>query len=332
MTGGPSIDGVLVQWGERLFYPANRLARTALPARLSGGLGKRAAAVRARIQATVVKRAPQVMVKVTGGGRGMGAIAAHFRYIAKAGRLSFEDDRGVVEEGKEALRDLAWEWQYGGSYIGEVSYRREALNIMLSMPSGTDPLSIQRAAREFAQAQLAGHRWVMVLHDHQANPHVHLSVRAEGRDGKRLNPRKADLQRWRETFAEKLSAWGVEAEATRQATRGQIQNYEPLWRVKAAESGRLRSPRAKSKSGSRSERSRKEAIVAWTHIARGLAGSDDAADRALAESVDRYVRATPFAVEYAQHLEKHQEPARVTFEREPSRVAKPAERGPEIRR
>ena len=62
-----------------------------------GAIGARAAAVRARIQATVVRRAPQVMVKVTGGGRGMGAIAAHFRYISKGGRLPFEDDRGVVQ-------------------------------------------------------------------------------------------------------------------------------------------------------------------------------------------------------------------------------------------
>ena len=41
---------------------------------------------------------------------------------------------------------------------------------------------------------------MMVLHDHQANPHVHISVRAESRIGKRLDPRKADLQRRRETF------------------------------------------------------------------------------------------------------------------------------------
>jgi hypothetical protein len=61
----------------------------------------------------------------------------------------------------------------------------------------------------------------MVLHEHQANPHVHLSVRAESRTGKRLNPRKTDLHRWRETFAEKLRGWGIEAEATRQATRGE---------------------------------------------------------------------------------------------------------------
>jgi hypothetical protein len=40
--------------------------------------------MRERIAATV-RRAPQVMIKVTGGGRGMKAIAAHFRYIAKNG-------------------------------------------------------------------------------------------------------------------------------------------------------------------------------------------------------------------------------------------------------
>jgi hypothetical protein len=100
---------------------------------------------------------------------------------------------------------------------------------------GTDPLVVQTAAREFAKIELADHRYVMVLHDHQANPHVHISVRAESKHGKRLNPRKADLHRWRETFAEKLHERGVEAEATRQATRGHSRNFEPLWRIKARE-------------------------------------------------------------------------------------------------
>ena len=45
------------------------------------------------------------MVKVTGGGRGMAAIAAHFRYISKNGRLDIEDDRGAVERGKDALHE-----------------------------------------------------------------------------------------------------------------------------------------------------------------------------------------------------------------------------------
>ena len=62
---------------------------------------------------------------------------------------------------------------------------------MLARPRGTDPLFVQRAAREFAKAELPDHRYVMVLHDHQANPHGHLNVRAESKHGKRLNPRKA---------------------------------------------------------------------------------------------------------------------------------------------
>ena len=179
MSASAEIDGVVVQWGERLFDPHNRIVRPASTPRLSGSVGQRAAAIHERIRATVARRAPQVMVKVTGGGRGMAAIAAHFRYISKSGRLPFEDDRGVTREGKEALHDLAEQWRYGGSFMDETNHRREAFNIMLSMLSGTDPLIVQRAAREFAQAELGDHRYVMVLHDHQANPHVHLSVRAE---------------------------------------------------------------------------------------------------------------------------------------------------------
>ena len=172
------IDGVLVQWGDRLFYPGNRMVKRTPEPRLSGFGWGRAAIIRERIAATVVRRAMQVMVKVTGGGRGMKAIAAHFRYISKNGRLEIEDERGQLGLGKEAVRELVDDWRLGGSLIEDVSDRREAFNIMLSMPRGIDALTVQRAAREFAKAELADHKYVMVLHDHQANPHVHISVRA----------------------------------------------------------------------------------------------------------------------------------------------------------
>lgn len=286
------IDGILVQWGDRLFYPGNRRGRSTSNPRLSGGQRRRAAEIRQRINATVVRRAAQVMVKVTGGGRGMAAIGAHLRYISRRGELEFEDDRGVVREGREALHDLAEQWRYGGSFIDETSHRREAFNIMLSMKIGTDPSMVQRAVREFAQAELAGHRYVMVLHDHQANPHVHISVRAESREGKRLNPRKADLQRWRETFAEKLRGWGIDAEATRQRTRGESRNYEPIWRIKAGLEGRLRNPTSPEKSSVASSDARADAAKAWAHIAEGLSRSDSAEDRQLAEHVDGFLSRT----------------------------------------
>jgi Relaxase/Mobilisation nuclease domain len=306
MTQGSNIDGVLIQWGDRLFYPGNRIVKTRQQPKL-GALAarQRAAAIRERIEATVVRRAPQVMVKVTGGGRGMKAIAAHFRYISKNGRLDIEDERGETLRGKETLHDLVDEWSFGGTLIDDIGDRREAFNIMLSMPRGTDPLTVQRAAREFAQIELADHKYVMVLHDHQANPHVHISVRAESRHGKRLNPRKADLHRWRETFAEKLRGHGVEAEATRQATRGRTRNYEPLWRIKAKEDGRLRTSRPTAKRGAIPMATRAAAIDAWRKLAHALAASDDRSDRDLAESVSKYVNEMPVSAGTGQARESN---------------------------
>ena len=291
MSQAPNIDGVLIQWGDRLFYPGNRVVKVKPQSKLAGGAAtQRAAAIRERIEATVVRRAPQVMVKVTGGGRGMKAIAAHFRYISKNGRLDMEDERGETMRGKDTLPELADDWRFGGTLIEDMGVRREAFNIMLSMPHGTDPLIVQRAAREFAKTELADHKYVMVLHDHQANPHVHVSVRAESKHGKRLNPRKADLHRWRETFAEKLRDHGVEAEATRQATRGRNRNYDPLWRIKAREDGRLRTSRPSTKSGPQVRTTRAEAVEAWMQIGRALAVSVETGDRKLARSIASFVR------------------------------------------
>lgn len=288
---GPQVDGVLVQWGERLFFPPNRIVKSLPTPRLDTLMRRKAAVIRQRIEATV-RRAPQVMVKVTGGGRGMAAIAAHFRYISKNGRLDIEDDREVVRNGKEAVRDLVDQWRYGGSRIDDEGHRREAFNIMLSMPAGTDAESLKKAVREFAQVELAGHRYVMVLHEHQANPHVHLSVKAEGISGKRLNPRKADLQRWRETFAEKLRGWGIEAEATRQATRGESRRYEPLWRLKARQEGRVRVQPAKANGPAPASRGRAQAMLSWAHILNALAASEVDGDRELAKRISSFVRGT----------------------------------------
>jgi hypothetical protein len=319
MMSAPSIvDGVLVQWGERLFYLGNRIVRSDPMPRLTAfSVGQRAAAVRARLEATV-RRAPQVMVKVSGGGRGMKAIAAHFRYIAKGGRVPIEDDRGVVQQGKEELRDLVEQWRYGGSEIAETSPRREAFNLVLSMPRGTDPLIVQRAAREFAQDELADHRYVMVLHEHQANPHVHLTVRAESRRGRRLNPRKADLQRWRETFAEKLRGWGIAAEATRQATRGENRNFPSPWQLRAEREGRLRTPLRAIKTSAAAKKSRVDAIVSWAKISYALEASGRLEDRRLVDAIASYVNQMPVAIARRKELDRERQRDLSGLERTPS--------------
>lgn len=283
------IDGVLVQWGERLFYPANRVVRSPPTPRLDPSVRREGAVIRQRIAATV-RHAPQVMVRIAGSGRGMAAIAAHFRYITRNGRLAVEDDREVVRTGKDAVRDLLDQWRYGGARIGDISHCREAHNLVLSMPAGTNAELLMKAVREFAHVELAGHRYVMVLHEDQANPHVHLCVKADSGSKRRLHPSLSDLFRWRVTFAEKLRGWGVEAEASRPTARGEKRRHEPLWRIKDRKRGELRAQAAPVKRAPPPSHCTTDAMICWAHILKALAASDDPGDRELAERVRGFVR------------------------------------------
>lgn len=304
MMGIQAVDAALAQWGERLFFPANRIVKADPAPRMTSAIKHQADAVRRRIQAIAMRRAPQVVVKVAGGGRGMRDIAAHFRYISRDGALTLEDDRGVERTGSDGLQDLADQWRYGGSRIPEVSHRREALNLMLSMPHGTDPAKVLAAARAFARTELTGNFYVMVLHEHQAHPHVHLTLRSEGRSGERLQSWHERYQ-WRESFAERLRELGVDADATPQWTRGELLRSEPLWRKRAQTRDRSHTPYPARKSGEACDNHRAEAMRCWAHIMQALGHSPELADRQLADQIEGFVRSTPFLAEVARRRQAH---------------------------
>jgi len=162
---------------------------------------------------------------------------------------------------------------------------------MWSMPAGTDSKKLLGAVQALAARQFAGHKYVMALHTHQANPHVHLLVRAESDIGVRLNPRKADLHEWRMEFAAELRERGVAAAASRQAVRGVVRNYLSIWQIKAQGEGRLRNQRPGHKDSQVARDTRADALRAWLGVGRALAQSEKGEDRELARQVLEFVNA-----------------------------------------
>jgi relaxase-like protein len=186
-----------------------------------------------QIRRTVRGRTPEVMVKVTGGGKKVGGVAAHFSYISQHGDLEIETDRGehVTEADQRALLkgwhlDLS-AGQYRGPRGTKAFARPVKLvhNIVLSMPSPTPPERVLAAAKVFAREKFgAKHRYAMALHTHQHHPHVHVVVKAEREDGKgRLHINKAMLREWRQDFAQEMRRQGIAANATPRSVRGQTQ-------------------------------------------------------------------------------------------------------------
>ena len=178
-----------------------------------------------------VSGVPEVMVKVSGGGKSANAVQAHFAYIDRHGKLEVNTDEGERLQGNEVADYLVDDWnldagkgQYRpGPKAGEKDRRpKQVHNIVFSMPAGTAPEKLLAATQKFAREKFAlQHRYAMVLHTDQGHPHVHLVVKAQNEDGQRLNIRKATLRRWREDFAGTLRELGVGANATPAALRGQ---------------------------------------------------------------------------------------------------------------
>jgi len=179
--------------------------------------------------ARIIRRAPEVMVKITGATRDGGHLMRHLDYISRNGRLTLEGTDGERFEGRAAMKALALDWAMEAML--EPGGRRDrplSRSIVLSMPRGTDAMRLQDAARAFAKEAFEERfLYVFALHDEGSHPHVHLTVRTLGSDGARLNPRKADLEVWRQLFAQALRDRGVEAEASPRRARGVVRNAEP---------------------------------------------------------------------------------------------------------
>ncbi len=304
---GSQIDQKLDEWGSRLFnvstetLPRPRRSTrshlaSAKPVCPGGRLSTpqaRATYVRQKLQA-MVRRSPQVVVKLVRAPKGMKGISNNLTYISRDGQLEIEDQDGQVILGKEAVADLKAEWRDGGMPIAADSTMRDAFHLVLSMPTRTDPLSVQRAARDFATREFSGFQYAMVLHTFETDPdpnpsphpHVHVTVKAAGLDGFRLNPRKADLQRWREGFAEALREHGIEATTTSRIHR----TTQERWTVR-----HLHEVRTKGETLERLKRTTRrhgrvhEVMRNYEQVMRALARSDRGEDRQLAADLVRYL-------------------------------------------
>ena len=278
--------------------------------------GGRGGQARARL-ARVVQKAPEVVVKITGRTKDGEHLAAHLEYISRKGELDLEQADGALIHGRGAVRELADDW----SEVGEGDSRRRAnsnmsVSIVLSMPVGTDPDRMKDAVRSFARAEF-GDTFPFVFAFHQdakgEQPHIHLSVRALGVNGERLNPRKADLADWRERFARELRGRGIQAEATPRRARGITQKPERTAIRKARErferTGQneprvLREARREAEALARGgakpqpwdeQMRRRQAQVRATYqaAAKVLAASADPRDQALAKDVQAFVKSMP---------------------------------------
>jgi Relaxase/Mobilisation nuclease domain len=270
-----------------------------------------------------VSSSPEVMVKVTGGGTGRGAVGAHFGYISRRGALEIETDEGEFIGYPEQQKQLLDEWhleltagQYRREKEGGPARRWTKLvhNIVLAMPAPTPADKVLAAARKFAREKFAHHRYAMVLHTDQKHPHVHLVVKAENELGRRLHIDKQRLRVWREDFARLMREQGIAANATSRAVRGENKKFprEKIFkaqrygtstalhdRVNGIAQGLSRSRTIADPARGRLLETRKSLVSAWMKVADVL---DAQGEIILAGDVRYFVKHLPTVLTDRQKL------------------------------
>lgn len=313
MSDMQQVNTALAAWYDRLFYPRAKRGLASDDVRLPQPQAKASPKeIRAHIS-RVVRGVPVALVTIKGTPTGMRSIRAHLRYITERGE-PLRDEHGREYLTPAEVRTFGEHFRYAGSPIPVEGTRREAFQLALDISAG-DPEAVQAAAVEFARQEFPGHRWAWTFHGHQGHPHVHMIVRAEGRHGRRLDPRKADLHRWREVFAKALRARGIEADSTSRMVRGTVRDAEPIYTARARAAGTLRQEHPLHGRVTVKQGTMERALQAWGHIHAALAASPAAADRALAQEVRAFVERMPMvehlagmARERAQEQQRQLEP------------------------
>lgn len=317
------------------------------PDRYSAQAQTISAADKARL-ARVVKGAPEVMVKVSKPAkndksgnpirvsRASEAVRAseHLAYISRNGKIEVENDRGETFSGRQKVGVIYREWMEKHEEDrreGSATERtRITTSIVFSMPGTANAEAVKDAVRALARQEFQGrHDYAMALHTDTHHPHVHLTLRTVGEDGQKLNLRKADLQRLRDTFAEKLRTRGIEAESTPRHARGVTRRGEvtPVYKIRQrggkplADARKMRQVRRdlEDNGGRLPQKAWDDALIArrnrvmatYDQAATILAGSADPKDRDLAYATQKFsarlTETTTQRAEMARSLSGHRD-------------------------
>jgi Relaxase/Mobilisation nuclease domain len=285
-----------------------------------------------------VRRAPEVVIKVSGGARTLSGVEGHLAYVGRQGKLAIESDDGQMTAGKAFQSDVIRDWNLdieARSRHAQRSVRaarkppKLVHNLIFSMPPGTRPEHVLKAVRKWAVNQFAlKHRYAMVLHTDEPHPHVHVVVKAVSERGERLNIKKATLREWRLEFAANLRELGVLANATERAVRGLSRTSRSDGIHRAAQRGQSSYVRALTQrafadaenraveAGKGTLISTREMVVAGWRAVSARFRSDG--DRNLARDVDRFVDQMPPPLTERELVLERLRPMLSVPQREPS--------------
>ena len=148
-------------------------------------------------------------------------------YIARNGKLAVEDEQGFLIADREAVRDTIRDW--GVEDTQRLRDDRVAQRIIVSAGRISDRADFERAVEEWGRETFRGHPFILGFHYDTDHPHAHFLIRGRSLETDRQFSVQGpeEMQRLRESLADKMQDRGIEANATRRYTHGISGQFRP---------------------------------------------------------------------------------------------------------
>jgi hypothetical protein len=230
---------------------------------------------------------PEVMVKITSFSTRGRSIREHANYICRNGKNPVYDSSDTLLNPGGANDRKAITAHVEAVEAADPAIRKNArltMNMVLSMPPNTESGAFRDSVRTFLADHFDNHDYLYTFHTDTVCEHAHVFVPMLGHDGQRINPRKDDIARWREGFADRLERNGILANATPAPSRNQKTQREP----KRWEPSPIDERVGYGATVNLSTEAHVKVIAAWRIIQQDFA---DREDHAMAKSIGDFVQA-----------------------------------------
>lgn len=177
------------------------------------------------ISKNMFRKNTEVVVKITSGSKNSQALSKHLDYISRDGNVELITNDFDRYAGEDEILEVKRIFKNEGSpiplYKEGAKEKRHTINMVFSMKehSTTPKEKLQQAVITTLKRMYPNNFFVVAFHNDTDNPHCHVCLKVADKNGKRINPKKADLANLRAEFAKALNELGVEAKATNKKQR-----------------------------------------------------------------------------------------------------------------
>ncbi|EAJ1255097.1 spore coat protein CotH [Campylobacter lari] len=177
------------------------------------------------VSKNMFRKNTEVVVKITSGSKNSQALSRHIDYISRKGNVELITNDFDKYIGEDEILEVKKNFKNEGApiplYKEGAKEKRHTINMVFSMKehSTTPKEKLQQATITSLKRMYPNNFFVVAFHGDTDNPHCHICLKVADKNGKRINPKKADLANLRIEFAKALNELGVEAKATNKKQR-----------------------------------------------------------------------------------------------------------------